>query len=76
MKQLTYQKPYVVASTRLESKEIVSLELLDESSVPTAVKTCLLRISVADYENLGAPTVGSKLEVTLTLIKATAPTQS
>jgi len=62
------EKKYLIATVRAESKEIVSLEIVDESSQPPVLKTAVLRISTEDYAKLGYPTpaknkINVKIEV-------------
>jgi len=59
------EKKYVVATARLESKEIVSLEALDEGSTPQFVRTVVFRLGKDEYDALGKPPVGSKLKLTV-----------
>lgn len=59
------EKTYLVVATRAESKDIISLELLDESSVPPIIKTAVFRLGKDEFEALGAPNVIHKIKVTL-----------
>jgi len=63
------EKSYTLVSARLESKEIIVLELLDEESTPQTVLTTVHRIKKADFEALGKPTVGEKFKLTLEVVK-------
>jgi len=66
------EKKYVIVAVRLESKELVSIELLDESSAPPTVKTAIFRLGIDDFQALGLPTVttkGEKLKVTIEVEK-------
>ena len=72
--KLGYTKTYLVTGTRLESKDIAVLELLDEASSPNAVKTLVVRISPSDYEvSLSHAPIGSKVQVAITLIQNAPP---
>jgi len=59
------EKTYVIVTVRLESKEIVSIEMLDEASEPPTVKTVVFRMGKDEYEALGSPPVGEKTKVAL-----------
>jgi len=65
------EKVYVLATARLESKDVVSLEILDQTSQPPIVKTAVFRIGTDEYAELGKPTVGSKLKVTVSVAAET-----
>lgn len=64
------EKTYILVNARLESKEIVSLELLDESSQPSTVRTAVFRLAKEDYEALGKPSVGEKFSIKVEVAKA------
>lgn len=66
------EKKYLIAAVRLESKEIVAIEIVDESSIAPLLKTAIFRLGVNDFEALGLPTVttkGEKLKVTIEVEK-------
>lgn len=74
---LGYEKTYIVTGTRLESKDIAVLELLDETSSPNAVKTVVVRIAPSDYASLNSVPIGSKVKVTISVLsEAIAPPQA
>jgi len=60
-------KVYVIVSVRSESKDIISLELLDESSQPPVIKTAFFRLSPEEYKELGEPVVQKKIKISMTL---------
>ena len=64
------EKTYTLVTSRLESKEIVVLELLDDESTPQTVLTTVHRISKSDFEALGKPAVGDKFKLVLEAVKA------
>lgn len=66
---MSLEKKYVIVGARLESKDIVSLEILDESSQSPLVKTAVFRLGTDDYEKLGSPTVRTKLSVVVDVTK-------
>lgn len=66
------EKKYVIASVRLESKEIVSIELVDVASQTPVVETAFLRLKSEAYGALGKPTVGERLNVSFDVEKSTA----
>lgn len=68
MKCVPLEKKYLVASVRVESAEITTMEILDESS-KGAIKTAVFRLSTDDFEALGSPNVRSKLKITLEVEK-------
>jgi len=59
------EKIYVVVGVRVESKEVVSMELLDPASVPPVAETIALRLRTEKYEELGAPAANRKIKVTI-----------
>ena len=63
------EKTYTLVSSRLESKEIVVLELLDEESTPQTILTTIHRIKKSDFDALGKPAVGSKFKLVLEEVK-------
>jgi len=65
------EKKYIIATVRLESKDIVSVEMLDESSQPPIVKTAVFRFGIDEFEALEKPTVRQKVKVTIEVEKPT-----
>jgi len=63
------EKNYVIVTVRLESKEIVSMEMFDEASAPPTVKTVVFRMGKDEYKVLGNPPVGEKIKLTLEVSK-------
>jgi len=61
------EKKYIIVGVRSESKEVVAMEILDESSVAPVIKTAVFRLGTEDYKALGRPTVNAneKLKVVL-----------
>jgi len=69
---MALEKKYIIAAVRAESKDIVVMEIVDESSVTPTIKTAVFRLGVEEYRTLGRPTVGDvseKLKVTLEVEK-------
>jgi len=66
---LSLEKNYVIVTVRLESKEVVSMEMLDEASAPPTVKTVVFRMGKDEYEALGNPPVSEKIKVVLEVAK-------
>ena len=65
---LPYEKTYLVTGDSLESKELVVLQLLDESSTPpNLMKTAVVRMGLSDYLNLGV-TLSKRVKVTITAL--------
>jgi len=63
------EKTYILAGGRRESKEIISLELVEETPQPP-LKTATLRIGLDDdFKALGEPTFTRKLKVTVEVIE-------
>jgi len=63
-------KKYVVAAVRAESKDIILMEIIDESSQGPILKTAALRLGTDEYEKLGEPTVRKKIKVHVEMEKA------
>ena len=63
------EKTYVVVTVRLESKDIISVEMLDQDSAPPTVKTVVFRMGKDEYEALGNPPVSEKIKVVLEVAK-------
>lgn len=59
------EKVCIVVGVRVESKEVVSMELLDETSAPPVAETITMRLRTEKYEQLGAPAANRKLKVTI-----------
>jgi hypothetical protein len=75
--KLGYEKTYMVMGTRLESKDIAVVELLDENSSPNAVKTIVVRMGPSDYAaSLANAPIGSKVKVALSIVEVVAPPQT
>jgi hypothetical protein len=70
------ERHYLVTGVRAESKEIVTVELLDDktSVVPNVVKTVVFRLGLDDFAELGKPTANERVVVTITIEKP-APAQ-
>jgi len=65
---MSLEKKYLIASVRAESKEVIVLEVVDESSEPPVIKSAVFRIGVDEYAKLGFPApaknkVAVKIEV-------------
>jgi len=60
-------KTYALVHVRRESKDIMAMELLDETSTPLAVKTAILRIGMDEYKALGYPNPATA-KITIALI--------
>lgn len=67
--QMSLEKKYLIVTTRFESKEVDSIELLDESSQAPVVKTAVFRIGKDDYKQLGYPPIGTKLNVKIEVVE-------
>jgi len=64
------EKHYTIVGGRQESPDIVSIELLDETSKPPIVKTAVFRFGIADdFKALGQPTFTKKLKVTIEVVE-------
>jgi len=67
----TLEKKYKIIGGRQESPDILSLELLDESSQPPIVKTAIFRLGINDdFKALGEPTFTKKLKVTIEVVES------
>lgn len=66
---MSLQKTYIIISTRMESKDIVTLEALDESSKAPLLKTLIFRMGKDDYNDLGKPPIDTKFSLSVTIAK-------
>jgi len=63
-------KTYVVVNVRRESKDMMVMELLDESSTPPNIKTAVFRMGVDDYQALGYPNPATtKVTIAITIVE-------
>lgn len=65
-------KIYTVVSVRLETKDVMTFELLDDESTPQVMLVTIYRIKPTDYPSLGKPTPGDKIKLSSELL--TVPT--
>lgn len=63
------ERKYLVVGVRVESKDIISMELLDEASAPPVVETAVLRLSKERFAALGKPTAESRLTLKIETFK-------
>jgi len=65
---LTFQKTYLLTGTRMQSKDVMVIELLDESSPPNALKNAVVMLDPKEYaQALANVPVPSKITMTLTV---------
>jgi len=63
-------KTYVVVNVRRESKDMLVIELLDESSIAPNVKTALFRMGLDDYKALEYPNPAeTKVTIAITVVE-------
>jgi hypothetical protein len=78
---MVYKKTFSVMNTRMESKDIIVLELSDETSppVPGAIRTAVIRIAPSDYADpngLNNLPLNTKVELTLSIVARAASAQT
>lgn len=61
------EKKYLITNVRAESKEIMSLEVLDETSTPQAVKRAVFWLANDEYAKLGEPSINRRIIVQVTV---------
>lgn len=69
-------KTYIVVNVRRESKDVIVMDLQDESSTPP-IKTAAFRMGVDDYQALGYPNPATtKVTIAITVVEQATPETS
>jgi hypothetical protein len=71
MSEPKLEKNYLVTNVRLETKDGVSLELLDDSlpQVPGFIKRVVVWIPLTEYAALGKPAINQRMKALFSLVQ-------